>query len=435
VMPLYGGLPQASQIDTLLQPDTFLWATGIEDTFIIEPSKRTGRILDEYALTGHYDRWREDIGLMATLGVPCARYGVPWYRVQPTPDTWDWAWADQTLELMLESGVEPIVDLVHYGVPAWLNGALLDADFPFRMAEYGARVADRYKGRLRWYTPLNEPRINAWYAGMLGWWPPHKRGWKGFSHVLVSLARAVCLTHRALKEVHPEIVCLHVDPADLYFTNDSSLQDEVDLRQEIVFLALDLISGRVDRDHKLWPWLMAHGHEHDDIERFLAIGVGPDVVGVNCYPLFGQKEVLRSGSKIVMRNRYADGGLLETLVKQYWERYRRPLVITETASLEKRRLEWMKQSVDAVRNLREGGVPVVGYTWWPMFSLVSWGYQHGNKPLEDYMVHLGMWDLDSKLNRIETPVAQSYRKLIESGSSAVGELRMDPKEVADFAVR
>jgi beta-glucosidase len=434
-MPLYGGLPKASQLNSLLEPDVFLWATGIEDTFIIEPSKRTGRILDEYELTGHYERWKEDIDLMASLGVRCARYGIPWYRVQPTPGTWDWTWPDQTFERMLERGVEPIVDLVHYGVPHWLNNGLLDVEFPSRMAEYAARVADRFKGQLRWYTPLNEPRISAWYAGMLGWWPPHKRGWKGFSKILLNISRAVCLTHRALKEVDPEITCVHVDPADLYLTNDPSLKEEVDLRQQVVFLALDLITGRVDTNHALWDWLMQMGHQHNDVERFLAISVQPDIIGINCYPLFGQKEMLRSGSRIVTRNRYGDGGLLENLVAQYWQRYGKPIMITETASLGKKRLEWMDQSVAAVRHLRANRVPVVGYTWWPMFSIASWGYQHGNKDLQDYMVHLGMWDLDSKLNRIETPIAQSYRKLVELGSNAVGELNMSRKEVTDFALR
>jgi len=52
----------------MTDPD-FLWAVGIEDTFIIQPHRRTGRLLDEYELTQHYDRWREDLGLVASLGV------------------------------------------------------------------------------------------------------------------------------------------------------------------------------------------------------------------------------------------------------------------------------------------------------------------------------------------------------------------------------
>ena len=428
-------LPKKSELDGWMQPNTFLWATGIEDTFIIEPNTRTGRTLDEYELTGHYSRWREDISLMASLGVSCARYGIPWYRVQPEIDKWDWSWPDQTFELMLDKGVDPIVDLVHYGVPSWLSGGLFDPDFPLRMAEYAAHVAERYKGRLHWYTPLNEPRINAWYAGMLGWWPPHKRGWRGFARVLLSIARAICLTHRALKSVDKEIVCVHVDPADLYFTLDPSLNQEVEMRQEIVFLALDLITGRVNAQHALWSWLIGMGFTDQDLAWFSDHTLEQDIIGINCYPLFGQKEVLRSGQNEVTRNRYAGGELLKILANKYWQRYAKPLMITETASLGKKRNEWMEQSVQAARSLRESGVPMIGYTWWPMTSIVSWAYQRGNKPLGDYMIHLGLWDLDSNLNRIETAVAQKYREIVYSGADAVGGLKMDRKEKESFALR
>ncbi|HKG85671.1 MAG TPA: hypothetical protein VKB16_21360, partial [Beijerinckiaceae bacterium] len=49
-------LPKRSQLGRLRDPDAFWWATGIEDTFITEPWHLTGRTLDEYELTGHYDR-------------------------------------------------------------------------------------------------------------------------------------------------------------------------------------------------------------------------------------------------------------------------------------------------------------------------------------------------------------------------------------------
>src|SRR5689334_10780969 len=40
-----------SQLNRLTQPETFLWSTGIEDTFITDPWPGTGRTLDEYELT------------------------------------------------------------------------------------------------------------------------------------------------------------------------------------------------------------------------------------------------------------------------------------------------------------------------------------------------------------------------------------------------
>src|SRR5205085_4866994 len=93
-----------------LATSPFLWATGIEDTFITAPWPATGRTLDEYELTDHYRRWREDLDLMAELGVRTARYGIPWHRVNPAPGEWDWSCADRALGRLLELGIDPIVD-------------------------------------------------------------------------------------------------------------------------------------------------------------------------------------------------------------------------------------------------------------------------------------------------------------------------------------
>src|SRR3954462_10053688 len=105
-----------SQISRLTEPDTFLWATGIEDTFITAPWRKTGRTLDEYELTEHYQRWHGDLGLMRDINVSAARYGIPWHRIQPQRDVWEWDFVDRAVDRLLELKIEPIIDLVHYGL-------------------------------------------------------------------------------------------------------------------------------------------------------------------------------------------------------------------------------------------------------------------------------------------------------------------------------
>src|SRR5512132_1257028 len=110
-----------SQLHRLTEPEIFLWATGIEDTFITAPWPQTGRTLDEYELTGHYDRWHSDLGMMREINVNAARYGIPWHRIQPRQGVWEWDFVDRALGRILELGIEPIVDLVHYGLPTWID--------------------------------------------------------------------------------------------------------------------------------------------------------------------------------------------------------------------------------------------------------------------------------------------------------------------------
>lgn len=421
-----------SNLEGLRAPEFFLWATGIEDTFITAPWPKTGRTLDEYELTGHYDHWREDIGLMRELGVKAARYGIPWHRIQPQANRWDWEWADKTLEHMLELGIEPIVDLVHYGLPAWIEGAYTNPEFPRYMADYAGRMAERFKGRIYAYTPLNEPRITAWYCGKLGWWPPFLRGWRGFLQVMNGVARGIVETVHALEAVDKQIVPVHVDATDLYQSDDRSLAEEVERRQELVFLALDLVSGRVNPGHKLYGWLLKNGLTEKQLEWFRERPVELPLIGINLYPMFSEKVLLRRGGSLRIKMPYGGGDIIDRLAAKYYERYQAPMFISETASVGslRKREAWLKDSVEATRRVRERGIPLVGYTWWPMYSLVTWAYRQGTNPPEFYLQKFGLWDLvpeNGDLRRVRTPLVEQYRALAEAGALGAGYLQGTPE--------
>ena len=53
---------------------------------------REGKVDDGTSPTracDHYNRWREDIDIMADMGLEIYRFGIEWSRIQPTPDTFD----------------------------------------------------------------------------------------------------------------------------------------------------------------------------------------------------------------------------------------------------------------------------------------------------------------------------------------------------------
>lgn len=417
-------LPRRSQLDASATAGDAFWAAGIEDTFITTPHPRTGRTLDEYELTDHYRRWAEDIDLMAELGVGAARYGLPWHRLQPDRRSWSWEHADGPVERLLEYGIAPQIDLVHYGLPAWIEGGFLDPDYPRHVAEYAARVAERYRGRVHWYTPLNEPRITAWYCGRIGWWPPFERSLGGFVRVMLAVCRGIKATTRALHDVDPEIVDYHVDATDLFTTTDPALADEARLRQHLVFLALDLITGAVDGRHPLRPWLLAHGATDAGLDELLDDPVQPPIIGLNMYPMFTLKRLERDArGRLRVRMPYADATLVERLGRMYFERYGTALAISETATRGSigRRIAWLEGSVAACRNLRSTGVPMAGYTWWPLFSLVAWAWRQGHAPVQKHLLRMGLFDLDpdpaAQLERRRTPVADRYAAMIAAGAS------------------
>lgn len=421
-----------SEVDGLLTTADFHWLAGIEDTFITAPHAKTGRILDEYELTEHYARWREDVGLLARLGIKSARYGIPWHRINPARGTWDFTSADGPIERLLELGIHPIVDLVHYGLPSWIDGAFLNPDFPQHMAEYAVRIAERFKGRVTAYTPLNEPRVTAWYCGKLGWWPPNRRGWRGFTSVMLGVCRGIVQTVKALEQVDPEIVFAHVDATDLYEALQPELTEEAARRQELVFLALDLVSGRVGQGHGLTAWLLKHGVNEADLRWFQEEAVRLDLIGINLYPLFSEKRLSRGPRGLRVRMPYASANIIDRLSALYWQRYQRPLFISETASEGSlaRRTAWLDDSLDAVCRVRAKGIPLIGYTWWPLFALVTWGFREGRKEPADYLRQMGLWDLvatERGLERTETPLVQRYQEIVTQGAGRIGPLVSAPR--------
>src|SRR5262245_4490125 len=109
----------------------FMFATGIENSY---PVIAGGVRVDEMDKCGHYRRWREDLALVRALNIPYLRWGPAIYRTWPGPGRYDWDWTDRVLGEMHRLGVEPILDLCHFGLPDWL-GDFQNWEFPAHFAD------------------------------------------------------------------------------------------------------------------------------------------------------------------------------------------------------------------------------------------------------------------------------------------------------------
>lgn len=392
------------------RPYGLRFAVGIEDTFVPQVSPGL-RSLDEYELTGHYDNWREDLDLAASSGASMIRYGIPWYRVNLATDEWDWSWTDRVVERLHALELNPIVDLMHYGCPLWLEREFANPDYPRRVAEYAARFAERYGETVRFYTPMNEPLLNAIYCGEDGRWPPALTGDGGFVTLVKQLTRGIVQTQRAVRETGKEPIFVHVE-ATFRYVGGPEHAERIDFLEHRNWLVYDLLFGRVGADHALHDYLAENGFSDDDFAFFRERPTEPDILGINYYPHMTTTEFLPDGGR---RSVWSGTGGIEELVRGFHARYEKPIFWTETSvsgSVEDR-LRWLEDSLGLVHRLRSEGLPLVGYTWWPLFSLIDWAYREGEKPPEAYLWHMGMYDLEPDgrggFIRTETPVAGAFR--------------------------
>lgn len=410
--------------------EDFLWAGGIENTFV--PQVRPGhRSLDEYELMGHYEHWREDLTLARDLGLKALRWGIPWYKVEPEPNKFDWSWTDQVIPFLVqEAKVLPIIDLMHYGCPFWLNREFANKDYPHYVARYAAAFAERYKNLISWYTPLNEPIINALMCGMRGLWAPYLKGEKGYIKIMMQLAKGIIKTVNVIKEIQPESVMVHVEATGLTRTIRADLAALATEERHRGYICYDLISGRLTHDHLLFSWLVRNGVSPDDIDEMQRNKIKLDVVGMNFYPQWSTKLLyIDNRGRIAFRETEHEGDGFAELITDYYNRYQVPIMITETSAVgnDEVRQKWLQSSVSMIKNLRETGVPVIGYTWFPLFTMIDWRYRFSNEPLENFYLELGMY----RLNResagkrwLETPLVPQMQEYIQNSHKYVGDLAL-----------
>ncbi|BET50236.1 beta-glucosidase [Streptomyces tendae] len=159
-------------------PDGFLWGVStsahqiegaaelrgpsVWDAFTAEP----GRVKDGSTAAvacDHYHRYREDVALLAGLGVDAYRFSVSWPRVD-SPGGLDFY--DRLVDELCAAGVRPVPTLFHWDLPAGLDW--LERDTAARFAEYVSLVAGRLGDRVGKWITLNEPAEHTLLGHALG---------------------------------------------------------------------------------------------------------------------------------------------------------------------------------------------------------------------------------------------------------------------------
>ena len=146
----------------------------------------------------HVRRMRDDVELMAGLGLNAYRFSVAWSRVLPRGigqvnvrglDVYD-----RLVDLLLERDIRPFLTLYHWDLPQALQerGGWGSADAPKWFAEYAAAVATRLGDRVRDWTTLNEPQVFAFAGHLAGNHAPGLTDWG----LALRVAHHALLAHR-----------------------------------------------------------------------------------------------------------------------------------------------------------------------------------------------------------------------------------------------
>jgi beta-glucosidase/6-phospho-beta-glucosidase/beta-galactosidase len=337
---------------------------------------------------GH-DRWAaRDNERLRSHDIRAARDGIRWHLIERKPGRYDVSSVLPVIRAARETGMQVIWDLCHYGWPEDLD--IFSAAFVDRFARFARAFAAQLSAETDespFFVPINEISFFAWAGGDVGYFNPFatNRG----DELKAQLVRAAIAATEAVWDVRLDARIMHLDPLINVLPDPARPEERAaaEAYRLAQYQSWDMLSGRLS------PELGGH-------DKYL------DIMGVNYYP---QNQWVHG------RAGFDSGGVIgyndpryrpfADMLKEVYERYRRPILISETGADDDARPAWLRYVSEQVRDATRMGVPVEGICLYLVVNFPWWDTgQH---------LHSGLWDYPpgpSGGREIYRPLAEELRR-------------------------
>ncbi|GAA2704116.1 GH1 family beta-glucosidase [Actinoplanes palleronii] len=377
---------------------------SIWDTFAATPGKVDNGDTGEMA-ADHYHRYRDDVVLMAGLGLRAYRFSIAWSRVDPlgsgSINQRGLDFYRRLTDTLLEHGIQPWPTLYHWDLPQPLEdaGGWPARDTAYRFADYAAAVHDALSDTITHWTTLNEPWCSAFLGYATGRHAPGRRDPRAAiraAHHLM-LAHGLAAGRMSRGAVGITLNLTHVAPRT---PADQDAARRIDGMQNRLFLE-PLLAGRYPDDVRAdLAGITDFGHVRD--EDLPVIATPLDFLGVNYYtPMLvaGGTEARPSayvGSETVVQVdrglprtsigwEIDAGGLRDLLVRLHDDYPGLDLYVTENGAAfdepvnDHDRIAYLRDHLSACHDAIGLGAPLKGYFAWSLLDNFEWAYGYAQR--------------------------------------------------------
>ncbi|NLC96395.1 MAG: glycoside hydrolase family 1 protein [Erysipelotrichaceae bacterium] len=469
---LWGSASAAYQVEGAYNED----GKGLSnwDKFVRNSNKTYKGTTGDVAVD-HYHRYKEDVKLMAEMGLKTYRFSIAWSRIYPEGNKEvnekGLQFYDNLIDELLKYNIEPMVTTYHWDLPqalvdeynGWENRKIVD-DF----VNYTTTIFKRYGDRVKYWITLNEQNIFTTFGWMNGMHPPGKvDDMKMFyqvnHHANIAHAKSVI----ELKKLYPESMVgasFAYGPSYSINSMPENCMAKADFDDLNNFYWMDVYAyGRYPRSAmaflEQFDWQPEILDGDEEIMKEAASKV--DFMGVNYYqtavieynPMDGvtmSHEMNNTGEKGTQK---VEGvpGLFKRLHNEFLEttdwdwtidpmglrfacreitsRYDLPIVISENGlgAFDKvedgkihdpYRIDYIKKHIEELKKACDDGCRVIAYCTWSYTDLLSW--------LNGYQKRYGFVYVDRQeeegsgtLDRIPKDSYYWYKKVIETNGEVL----------------
>ncbi len=173
---------------------------------------------------------------------------------------------------------------------------------------------------------------------------------------------------RAILDVRPDAVFIQSESSEYFHAAHPGVLAQANFLNEKRFLSLDLTYGR-PVSAPLYEYLLDNGMTRAEYHWFLEHQVKASCVMGTDYYVTNEHLVHKDGRVT------ASGEIFGyyVITRQYYERYRLPVMHTETNLADAdTSWDWLWKQWANLFRLRQDGVPIVGFTWYSLTDQVDW---------------------------------------------------------------
>jgi beta-glucosidase len=371
---------------------------SIWDRFAHSPGRVVGGATGDVACD-QFHRYREDVALLAELGLDAYRFSVAWPRVLPSGrgpvNEAGLDFYDRLVDELLARGIAPHVTLYHWDLPQVLEDA---GGWPVRatalaFADYAAVVAARLGDRVATIATINEPYIVADHGYRNGHHAPGRvdpaAALAASHHVLVAHG----LGMQAIRSVAPGTragIVLNLEPTPPATGHPLDLEAAAVRHDQVNRWFLDPLTahGYPDAGARAWGWDRAEVLAGD----MELIAAPLDFMGVNYYSRNPVRSPLLPAlpppthppERTGMGWAVYPEGLTEVLELVASRTGDLPLYVTENGAAypldptdptrDPERVSYLARHLAAVLVALDRGVPVRGYFAWSLLDNFEWAF-------------------------------------------------------------
>ena len=354
----------------------------------------------------HYNRYEEDIKMVAEAGLNAYRFSIEWARIQPKQGVYDENEIEhyrKVLTCCRENGVEPIVTMMHFTSPKWLieNGGWENEATVEAFKNYCQYVTEQLGDLMHYVCTINEANMGIQVAAISARYraqmmakmqrmqqggAEEKKDLEGTAQVGMNFNDMMANMQKQ-KEENVEIF-----GTDTLQTFVSARTPEGDMLVIRAHQAARAAMKAVKPELQIGLTLSLHdiqaqegGEETaakewvDEFTPYVPYIKEDDFFGLQNYSrsLIGPNGILPvpEGAEITQMDYEYYPEDLEHVIRRVYEEMPMPIMVTENGIAtadDTRRVAYIQTAMKGVENCIQDGIPVKGYMYWSMMDNFEW---------------------------------------------------------------